>query len=144
MAESDQTEQTVWKGSSSQVTQLGLYVVCFLTCWLVVPIFIALWKWVQLRCFVYELTTERLKQTSGVFSKQVDELELYRVKDISLEQPFFLRLFSLANIILDTSDKTTPRVVLQGIPQAEELANKVRQHVQTQRQRKQVREVDVD
>src|SRR5438105_1565869 len=130
-----EAEQTVWKGRSSQATHFGLYLVCFLTCWLVVPIFIALWKWAQLRCLVYELTTERLKQTAGVLSKRVDELELYRVKDITLEQPFFLRLFSLANIILDTADKTTPRVVLQGIPQAEESANQIRQHVETQRQR---------
>ena len=139
-----QAEQSVWKGRSSQVTHLGLYLVCFLTCWLVVPILIALWKWIQLRCLVYELTTERLKQTSGVFSKRVDELELYRVKDIALEQPFLLRLFSLANIILDTSDKTTPRVVLQGIPEAQGLADEIRQHVETQRQRKRVREIDMD
>ena len=57
--------------------------------------------------------------------------------------PLIVR-FSLANIILDTADKTTPRVVLQGIPQAEELANQIRQHVETQRQRKRVREIDLD
>ncbi len=139
-----QAEQSVWKGRSSQVTNLGVYLVCFLTCWLIVPIFIAIWKWLDVRCFVYELTTERLRQTHGIFSKRVDELELYRVKDIALEQPFFLRLFSLANIVLDTSDKTTPRVVLKAIPEAKELANEIRQHVEIQRQRKQVREIDMD
>jgi uncharacterized membrane protein YdbT with pleckstrin-like domain len=139
-----EAEQTVWRGRSSQVTNLGLYLVCFLTCWLVVPIFIAIWKWLEVRCFVYELTTERLKQTHGIFSKRVDELELYRVKDIALEQSFFLRLFSLANIILDTSDKTTPRVVLKGISQAKELSDLIRQQVEVQRQRKQVREIDMD
>ena len=139
-----EAEQTVWTGRSSQVTNLGLYLVCFLTCWLVVPVFIAIWKWLDLRSAVYELTTERLKQTRGIFSKRVDELELYRVKDIAIEQPFFLRLFSLANIILDTSDKTTPRVVLKGISQAEDLSNKIRQQVEIQRQRKRVREIDMD
>jgi len=139
-----EAEQTVWRGRSSQVTNVGLYLVCFLTCWLVVPIFIAIWKWLEVRCFVYELTTERLKQTHGIFSKRVDELELYRVKDIALEQSFFLRLFSLANIILDTSDKTTPRVVLKGISQAKDLSDLIRQQVEIQRQRKQVREIDMD
>jgi uncharacterized membrane protein YdbT with pleckstrin-like domain len=139
-----EAEQTVWKGRSSQVTHLGLYLLCFLTSWLVVPIFIALWKWLELRSFVYELTTERLKQTSGVFSTRTDELELYRVKDIAREQPFFLRMFGLANVILDTSDKTTPRVVLPGIRDADQLANSIRQHVEIQRQRKRVREIDME
>jgi uncharacterized membrane protein YdbT with pleckstrin-like domain len=139
-----EAEQTVWTGRSSQVTNLGLFLVCFLTCWLIVPIFIAIWKWLDVRCFVYELTTERLKQTHGVFSKRVDEMELYRVKDIALEQPFFLRLFSLANIVLDTSDKTTPRVVLKAISGAEDLANQLRQQVEIQRQKKRVREIDMD
>src|SRR5262245_37499072 len=92
-------EKTLWQGHPSHVTNFWTYVLCGLTFWLIVPIFIALWKWLEMRCFVYELTTERLKHTSGVFSKRLDELELYRVKDIAIEQPFALRLFSLANII---------------------------------------------
>jgi uncharacterized membrane protein YdbT with pleckstrin-like domain len=137
-------EQTVWRGHPSHVMNLGLYLICFLTCWLVVPIFIALWKWLETRCLVYELTTERLKQSHGIFNKRVDELELYRVRDLAIEQPFFLRMFSLANIVLDTSDKTTPRVVLKALPDAQNLADSIRQHVEVQRQRKNVRELDVE
>jgi uncharacterized membrane protein YdbT with pleckstrin-like domain len=144
MATTEQGERTVWKGSPSQVVNLGLYIICFLTVWLVVPLFVALWKWLELRCVVYELTTERLKQSYGVFSKRVDELELYRVRDIALEHPFFLRLFSRADIVLETSDKTTPRVVLKAIPDAAKLADAIREHVEIQRQRKQVREVDFE
>jgi uncharacterized membrane protein YdbT with pleckstrin-like domain len=137
-------EQTLWRGHPSHVTNLGTYLLCGLTCVLIVPIFIALWKWLDTRCFIYELTTERLKQTHGVFSKRTDELELYRVRDLAVEQSFFLRMFSLANIILDTSDKTTPRVVLKALPKAQELADTIRQQVEIQRQRKNVRELDVE
>ncbi len=137
-------EQTLWKGSPSQVTNLGLYLLCGLTFWLVVPIFIALWKWLELRCSVYELTTERLKQTRGVFAKRTEELELYRVKDLAVEQPLFLRLFSLANVILETSDKSSPRVALEAVPRAQELGDTIRRQVEELRQRKRVREVDFD
>ena len=34
-------EQTLWKGSPSQVTQLGIYLLCGVTFWLVVPLKIA-------------------------------------------------------------------------------------------------------
>jgi len=37
----------------------------------------------------YELTEERFKERSGVFNIRYDELELYRIKDITFMQPFF-------------------------------------------------------
>jgi uncharacterized membrane protein YdbT with pleckstrin-like domain len=55
---------------------------CGLFCWLIVPIFFALVYYLQTRCKVFELTTQRLKITSGVFTKVTETLELYRVKDI--------------------------------------------------------------
>src|SRR5215472_5649489 len=55
---------------------------------LVVPIFIAAKRYLQTKCTVYELTTERLKTTKGIFSKVTDTLEFYRVKDIETQQPF--------------------------------------------------------
>jgi uncharacterized membrane protein YdbT with pleckstrin-like domain len=54
----------------------------YLFCWLIVPIFFALVYYLHTRCKVFELTTQRLKITSGVFTKVTETLELYRVKDI--------------------------------------------------------------
>ena len=85
-------EEIVWSGSPSQVLNLPTFIVCTLFCWLVVPIFIAIWKWLVLRNIRYELTTERLKVSQGVFNKLLDEVELYRVRDYRLEKPFWLRI----------------------------------------------------
>jgi hypothetical protein len=35
-------EETIWRGTSSQLKNLGLFILCGLFCWLIVPIFIAL------------------------------------------------------------------------------------------------------
>src|ERR1700742_1759837 len=86
-------EETIWRGPSSQWKNFGLYVLCGLFCWLIVPIFIALWRYLQTKNKIYELTSERLKTTQGVFSKVTDTLELYRVKDIETRQPFLYRMF---------------------------------------------------
>jgi uncharacterized membrane protein YdbT with pleckstrin-like domain len=80
----------------------------------------------------------------GVLNKKLDELELYRVRDYKLDQPFFLRLFSLGNIILQTSDRTHPTVVIQAIPDAENLREQLRTYVEACRTRKGVRELDVE
>src|ERR1700688_5116982 len=97
-------EQTVWRGSSSQWKNLGVFILCGLLCWLIVPMFIALARYLQTKNKIYELTTERLKITEGIFSKVTDTLELYRVKDLETRPPFLYRMFGVENGQLNTAD----------------------------------------
>src|SRR4051812_17932458 len=119
-------EEKVWTGTSSQVKNLG----AFLLCLLVVPIPWAFWRWLTVKCHVYELTTERLLTTTGVINKSTDTLELYRVRDLQVVQPFFLRLFGLETITLITSDASTPNVTIDYIPTALKLGDKFREHLE--------------
>jgi uncharacterized membrane protein YdbT with pleckstrin-like domain len=137
-------ERTVWFGNPSQVINLGSYILLGLFFWLVIPLFVILWKWLVVKNTKYELTTERLRMRHGVFNKNLDELELYRVRDYKLDQPFLLRMFSLGNVILQTSDKTHPTVVIKAVPNSEELREQLRTHVEACRTRKGVREVDIE
>ena len=140
MAES---ETLIWEGSSSQWSNFPLYFLCALSFWLVIPVFIALWRWIATKCFVYRLTTDRVVMTRGVFSKRTDELELYRVKDTTLLEPFWLRLVSLGHIDLTTSDRSTPAVRIRAIPNAGALREELRRNVERLRTLKGIREVDV-
>jgi uncharacterized membrane protein YdbT with pleckstrin-like domain len=137
-------EKTVWLGTPSQVINLGSFILLGLFFWLVIPLFVILWKWLVVKNMKYELTTERLRMRHGVFNKNLDELELYRVRDYKLDQPFFLRIFSLGNIVLQTSDRSHPTVVIQAIPDAENLREQLRTYVEACRTRKGVRELDVE
>src|SRR5437764_4097637 len=119
-------EETVWRGTSSQWKNLGVFILCGLLCWLIVPIFIAIARYLQTKNKVYELTTERLKITEGVFSKVTDTLELYRVKDIETRQPFFYRMVGVENVQMNTSDTSSPFVFLQAIPSAVGLGYNIR------------------
>jgi uncharacterized membrane protein YdbT with pleckstrin-like domain len=137
-------EDTVWSAHPSQVINFGSYLFLLL---LAIPtlgltLFIILWKWLVVKNTKYELTTERLKTRTGVLNKKVDELELYRVKDYSMEQPFFLRLFSCSNIILETSDQSHPQLTIQAISDAEAVREKIRAYVEDCRVKKGVRETD--
>ena len=137
-------EEIVWRGASSQWKNLGLYVLSALFCWLIVPIFIALKRYLQTKNKIYELTTERLKITEGIFSKVTDTLELYRVKDIETQQPFLYRLFGVENIQMNTSDTSSPFIFIEAIPHTVGLADKIRNRVEIIRQQKGVREIDVE
>jgi uncharacterized membrane protein YdbT with pleckstrin-like domain len=137
-------EQTVWRGTSSQWKNFGLFILCTLFCWLIVPIFIALARYLKTKNKVYELTTERLKITEGVFSKMTDTLELYRVKDLETRQPFLYRFVGIENIQVNTSDVSSPFILIAGIPSTAALADKIRNQVETIRAQKGVREIDVE
>jgi hypothetical protein len=73
-----------------------------------------------------------------------DTLELYRVKDLETRQPFFSRLAGVENIQLNTSDTSSPVIVIEAIPSTVGLADKVRNQVEAIRAQKGVREIDVE
>lgn len=137
-------EETIWRGTSSQNKNLGLFILCGLFCWLVVPIFFAVARYLQTSNKVYDLTSERLKITQGVFSKTTSTVELYRVKDIEVRQPFWYRLLGLENLHVTTSDISSPFLLLDAIPVAAGLADKLRNQVEAVRVLKRVREVDLE
>jgi uncharacterized membrane protein YdbT with pleckstrin-like domain len=137
-------EQVVWTGHPSQLKNFQIFLVCGLLFFLVVPIFYALWKWLEVRCFTYELTTQRLKITQGVLNKQTDEIELYRVKDTSLVEPFWLRIFGKGDIKLLTSDHATPEITIEAIGEPAAVREQLRAQVEALRDTKRVREIDFE
>ena len=134
------TETEIWKGTSSQVKNFWWFIACVL----VVPIPFAVWAWLKVKCRVFTLTTERLLIEDGIFNKTHETLELYRVRDLQVSEPFWLRLFALQNIHLLATDLTTESVILDYIPSQLALRDQFRQHVEACRQRKGVREIGVD
>lgn len=107
-----------------------------------IPGGVSLWKWLETRNYKYELTDQRLKTHEGVLNKKTDTLELYRVKDTEIARPFWLRLIGRGNIILHTSDRTTPTLVLQAIAKPAEQVELIRAKVEKLRESKRVREMD--
>ena len=137
-------EQVIWEGSSSQVRNLHIYLLCALLCWLIVPIVYAIVKWIQLRCRRYEITTQRVRIRQGVFSKRTDELELYRVKDSTVLEPFWQRMFGIGNIVITTNDTTTPTLTLEALPDAPGTREKLRAAIEECRDRKRVRIAELE
>ena len=116
----------------------------FLLLLLVIPIMMVVARYLQTKSKVYELTTERLKFTQGVFSKVTDTLELYRVKDIETRQPFSYRLVGIENVQLNTSDTSSPFILVDAVSCSIGLADKIRNEVENIRQQKGVREIDIE
>lgn len=136
-------EQPVWSGTPSQLINAGRYALCILLCFLIVPLFVMAWWWLEVRCTQYELSSQRLRLRSGVLNKDTNDLELYRIKDVRVEQPLGLRLFGLSNLVLETSDRSDPHVVIRAIPEAEALMDVMRERVEALRIARGIREIDL-
>jgi uncharacterized membrane protein YdbT with pleckstrin-like domain len=154
-------EQIIWSGSSSQVRNLHVYVLCLLVAGafvagavfykhpliaigVAVPLLFALSRFIVLRSRHYELTTQRVRLRQGLFSKRTDELELYRVKDVTVLEPFWQRLFSLGNITITTNDASTPTLTMEALPGAVQTREALRNAIEDCRDRKRVRIAELE
>lgn len=132
----------IWHAKPSQWLNFMIFFLATLLCFLIAPIFVAIWAYLVLKNEEYDLTKNTLTLHSGVLNKKIDDIELYRVKDISLEQPLILRLVGLGNIYLITSDQTNQHVALRGIKNSKELRTQLRELVEAARKERGVRELD--
>jgi uncharacterized membrane protein YdbT with pleckstrin-like domain len=137
------SEALVWQGTPSQLLNFPVFLVCVLLFWLVIPVFVAIWKWLVVRNIRYELTSERLRVRRGVLNKELEEMELYRVRDYKLEQPLVLRLFSLGNVTVTSTDVSDPVVTLHAIRESEQVRERIRFYVEECRTKKRVRALDI-
>ena len=66
------------------------------------------------------------------------------MKDIEVLQPFIYRIVGLENIKVNTSDLSSPVILIDGIPQKVGLPDKLRNQVEIIRLLKKVRELDIE
>jgi uncharacterized membrane protein YdbT with pleckstrin-like domain len=65
----------------------------------------------------YTLTNERLIKESGIFSKERDEIELFRVKDTNVKSSFFQRLVGYGTVVVKGTDGSGD-FYLESLPDA--------------------------
>jgi uncharacterized membrane protein YdbT with pleckstrin-like domain len=106
--------------------------------------FYALARLLLIRFRQYEVTTERIRMTTGILTRRTDELELYRVKDVTLVEPLAMRLFGCGNIVVTTNDASTPTLELFCLKGARELREQMRQSIEICRDRKRVRVAELE
>jgi len=123
------------------VAALGIY-------WLalaVVALVIVVVKWFQNLAATYEITEERLIVRRGIIMKSVDEVELYRIKDVRIDFSLLNQMAGIGRITIASSDETTRDgdLVIPEIQKARERREHLRRLVDTARQKRRVREIDM-
>jgi hypothetical protein len=91
------------------------------------------WAWLVHVNNKYKITRKRVETETGVISKSVDSLELWRVLDIQYTQSLLDRIFGNARISLIGTDQTSPVLVLHGLPDHRKLFEELREAIQIAR-----------
>ena len=86
----------------------------------------------------YKLTKDKLLIESGFLSKKEEEVRLYRIMDLTLNRPFWQRIWGLGTIHCCTADKSTPEFNVLKIKNAEYVKNLLSDMVEKERQAKRV------
>jgi len=128
-----------------------LFVLCFLPMTkytlLIATIFTAI---VTLRLFAaflilhnlsYQITSERIIRTQGVFSKVTDYTELFRVIDVGHYQTFLQRIFGVGTIIISSSDRSNPYLAIIGVKEIGETIKFLQENVKKQRIENKIHEI---
>ena len=63
----------------------------------------------------YSLSDDRLFISEGFLTIKDDEILLYRVRDIDTSRTLWQRLFGVGTVVVVSSDKTMPNLVLKNI-----------------------------
>jgi uncharacterized membrane protein YdbT with pleckstrin-like domain len=114
-------------------------------CLVGVGLIIVLIKWVENLGTTYEISQDRLILRKGIFVKSIDEVELYRVKDVRLDFTLIAQWANIGTITVTSSDETTrdAPLVIRDVDNANKRREALRRLVEAARQKRRVRELDV-
>jgi len=105
----------------------------------------ALVMWVYSRGTLYKITTQRVVIERGLFSKRMEQIDLYRIVDYVVERPFAQRLMGTGNIVLEAMDKTTPELRIEGLKtDVVALYERLRYCTEQEKKKRGVRVLDVE
>jgi len=74
----------------------------------------------------YRIFEDSLEIESGIVSRRIENIQLFRVRDLGFQQSIMGRLLNVGNIAVSSTDQSTPHLVLRGIDQPRELYETLR------------------
>ncbi|MCQ6958774.1 PH domain-containing protein [Mucilaginibacter aquariorum] len=79
---------------------------------------VAWYRLLYIRSFKYLISMEYILITKGIFFKRIDQVEMFRVKDFIITQPFMLQVCRLMYLTLKSTDEENKVIRFEGIPES--------------------------
>jgi uncharacterized membrane protein YdbT with pleckstrin-like domain len=133
-------EQVLFEGNPALFPTITSLLLAILTVGLA-----ALYFMIRQRALHYRITSERIVVESGLFSKHMEQIDIYRINDYTVERPFSQRIMGTGNIVLTAMDRSTPKLELHALKtDVVALYEQLRKATEREKQRRGVRMVDYE
>jgi uncharacterized membrane protein YdbT with pleckstrin-like domain len=133
-------ETVLFEGRPALVPSIGVLLLVILS--------FGLWllpRWWRRSSKLYRLTTRRIVVETGVLSKRLEQIDLYRIADYTVDRPFGQRMMGTGNLLLRTFDKSTPELNVHEIStDVVALYERLRVATEAEKSRRGVRMVDFE
>lgn len=127
-------ERTLFEGRPAALYSVGRWALAIVTLGLA-----GLYYWLVSLSTRLEITTQRIRIEKGILSKSRQDIELFRIDDIALEEPIGMRVLGHSLLYLRSTDRSTPEVRLYGVTGLAGLADKLRECSLRERERRGVK-----
>ena len=84
-------------------------------------VLVLFFKIIKLKSTRYRISTDRIERSRGLLGKQIDNLDMFRIIDMSLNRSFFDGLVGIGVVVLITTDKTDPEFRFEKVGRAKQL-----------------------
>ena len=82
-----------------------------------------------------------MKKAEGVFTRDEDYIELYRVVDFAERKNLLQQLFGIKTVTIMSGDRTTPKLCVQGVKDNTDLVTIIRERVEYTKTQKPIYEI---
>ena len=87
----------------------------------------------------YSMSEDRLFLETGLLNTRQEEVILYRVRDISLTISLWQRIFRVGSVLVQSSDKSLPRLLLKNIREPRGVKELIHKQVEEMKLKRRVR-----
>lgn len=81
----------------------------------------------------YRLHPDRLEVESGIVTRKIENVELFRIRDVGLRQGLIGRLADVGDIYLHSTDSSTPDLHIRGVQAPRSLYEDLRDRIAASR-----------
>jgi uncharacterized membrane protein YdbT with pleckstrin-like domain len=129
-------EDIIWEGSPTWRAWAGRWIAGWALLRVLVGIFLIVSVWMRTRSRRWKLTSRRVEIETGLFSRQVDTLELWRIRDVEFRQSLTDRLFGVSSIGITAHDGSIPAIDIRGLPGDRSIYDRLTSAVMQARQQR--------
>ena len=86
-----------------------------------IVLLVLVFKIINLKAIYYEITSDRVEWSRGIFDRRVDNLDMFRVIDLKLRRSLIDCMVGIGTVALITTDKSDPEFVFKKVRHCREL-----------------------